>query len=234
MTSFLKAKSTRALLTLSTFGAAWVLLLGNPAQAQQFPITTAQRATAQQVASAGVPLADLVATAPDRYTVKTGDTLWDISRMYLKTPWRWPELWGMNLSEIHNPHQIFPGQVLLLERGPGGARLRVANAGGALSDDSGAAGNGGVVRVSPKNRISPIEASALPLINPSAIEPFLTEPMIVDGAAYDKAPIIVAGQDGRLLLSPGTVYMHGVPRMRRWQTTNRLPKNSGSSGKPRH
>ena len=207
MTSFLTAKSSRALRTFSAFGAASVLLLGGPARAQQFPITAEQRATAKQVASAGVPLADLVATAPDRYTVKSGDTLWDISRMYLKTPWRWPALWGMNLNEIHNPHRIFPGQILALERGPGGATLRIAGGVGALSGDT---DNNGTVRISPKNRIAPIDAAALPLINPSVIAPFLSEPMIVDGAVYDKAPVIVAGQDGRLMLSPGDrIYAQG-------------------------
>ena len=205
MTPFLKATSTRALLTLGALGILGsgplcFTGLGN-ALAQQLPVTAAQRATANAVARAGVPLTDLVATAPERYTVKTGDTLWDISRMYLKSPWRWPELWGMNLNDIHNPHRIYPGQVLILERGPDGATLRVSGSGGALSDDAGA--NNGTVRISPKNRISPIDANALPLINPSAIEPFLTEPMIVDATAYQQAPVIVAGPGGRLMMSPG-------------------------------
>ncbi|MDP3169023.1 MAG: LysM peptidoglycan-binding domain-containing protein, partial [Polaromonas sp.] len=71
--------------------------------AQNFPITPGQRATANQVAQTGVPQADLVPNAPDEYTVKRGDTLWAISGMFLKSPWRWPELWGMNLDDIRNP-----------------------------------------------------------------------------------------------------------------------------------
>src|SRR5262245_30051115 len=83
--------------------------------AQNFPITPAQRSTAEQVAAAGVPLSELAPDAPDTYTVKVGDTLWHISSLYLRSPWRWPELWGMNLDEIRNPHRIYPGQNLYLE-----------------------------------------------------------------------------------------------------------------------
>ena len=66
-------------------------LAATAVQAQTPPVTATQRSTAEQVATQGVPLAELAADAPDMYVVKRGDTLWDISGMYLKRPWRWPE-----------------------------------------------------------------------------------------------------------------------------------------------
>ena len=197
MTTHLMAKSTRALLTLSALGGALVL---TPAWSQQFPITPAQRATATQVAAKGVPLADLAPNAPDRYTIKSGDTLWAISHMYLKSPWRWPELWGMNLNDIQNPHRIYPGQVLILERGPNGATLRLRDGDGMSAMDG---APGGTVRLSPHTRVSALNGGPLPTLNPAVIEPFLAEPLIVDVAEYENAPRIVAGRAGRLMLSSG-------------------------------
>jgi hypothetical protein len=48
---------------------------------------------------------------PDTYTVRPGDTLWDLSGRFLNNPWYWPKVWSYN-PEITNPHWIDPGQVL--------------------------------------------------------------------------------------------------------------------------
>ncbi|MBC7621288.1 MAG: LysM peptidoglycan-binding domain-containing protein [Candidatus Saccharibacteria bacterium] len=194
MTTHLMAKNSWAL----AFAAAYVCLLGlSNAAAQNFPITEGQRQTANQVAQAGVPVSEIAANAPDRYTVKSGDTLWAISRLFLKGPWRWPELWGMNLKEVRNPHLIYPGQVLVLERKDGRATLRLAGA------EDGQYATDGTVRVSPRTRYEALSGLGLPTLRSSAIEPFLAEPVVVDETTLQMAPRIVSAQEGRVLLTRG-------------------------------
>lgn len=165
------------------------------AHAQKFPVTPAQRDTAQQVAQTGVPLSELADGAPDQYTVKSGDTLWAISGLYLKRPWRWPELWGMNLEDIRNPHLIYPGQVLYLEKRDGRARLTMR--------PGGDAGDLETVRISPRVRVENMGRTALPTLKSSEIEALLVEPMLLDAQTLAQAPRIVATQEGRVLLSRG-------------------------------
>lgn len=181
-------------LALAT-AAALGMLLASGASAQNFPITPGQRATADQVAQAGVPLSELSPNAPDSYTIKRGDTLWAISGIFLKTPWRWPELWGMNRQDIQNPHRIYPGQVLYLDRSGGRARLLTSRPNGS--------GDVETVRVTPRTRFESLGESAIPPVSLQAIESFLTEPMIVDEATFSRAPRIVATQEDRVLLSRG-------------------------------
>ncbi|GAB1385001.1 LysM peptidoglycan-binding domain-containing protein [Melaminivora sp.] len=172
-------------------GAA-VLALLTPCVQAQHPVSAEQRGTAQQVAQRGVPLAELAAGAPDRYVVQPGDTLWAISALYLQRPWRWPELWGMNLQAIANPHLIFPGQTLHLERQDGYARLRTS-----------ASGEPETVRVSPRTRAASLVSTAVPTIQAHLIEPFLAEPMVVDAQELAQAPRIMAARDERVILASG-------------------------------
>jgi LysM domain len=167
-------------------------------QAQNFPITADQKATASQVAQNGIPLGELAPNAPDSYSVKRGDTLWSISGLFLKGPWRWPELWGMNLQDIRNPHRIYPGQQLYLEKSNGRALLRTREASAGGADEAPQ-----TVRVSPRTRFESLADSSIPTLAPNLIEPFLAEPMIVDGPTFANAPRIVATQEGRVLLSRG-------------------------------
>lgn len=160
-----------------------------------FPITPGQRSTAKEVAQAGVPLSELAPNAPDSYTVKKGDTLWDISALYLKRPWRWPELWGMNLEQIRNPHLIYPGQLLVLEKLDGRARLRMGRAVGESVD---------VVKLSPRVRSGPAN-DALASVNLNSIEPFLNEAVIFDTDALLLAPKIVATTEDQVLLARGNL-----------------------------
>lgn len=206
-------------------------LLALPAWGQKFPnypVTSEQKATAQRVGHAGVPLADLAPDAPDTYVVKVGDTLWAISKMYLRSPWRWPELWGMNLEEILNPHLIFPGQTLYLDKRDGKARLSSTPPGAAAAaptatgpaapagagvTGSGAGGDGRgaseTVRLSPRIRYEEAR-SPLTTLQTRSIEPFLAQPLIVEEAELQLAPRIVAAGENRVLIGRGDrVYARG-------------------------
>ena len=162
------------------------------------PVSPSQQATAAQVAQTGVLLSELSPTAPGGYSVKTGDTLWVISRLFLKSPWRWPELWGMNLAEIKNPHRIYPGQQLYLETKDGRARLRTGQP--ALGDEAPIE----TVRVSPRTRFESLGDASIPTLNIGLLEPFLAEPVVLDEQGLSEAPrIVAAAQEGRVLLARG-------------------------------
>jgi hypothetical protein len=165
--------------------------------AQAYPVAPGQRATAQQVAQSGVPLTDLAKDAPESYTVKAGDTLWGIAGLFLNSPWRWPELWGMNMSGIQDPNRIYPGQRLVLEKSGGRATLRAKAADAADGPPT------ETVRISPRTRYETLADSAIPTLAPQLIEPFLAEPIIVEEATLLAAPRIVGTQEGRVLLSRG-------------------------------
>lgn len=142
---------------------------------------------------------DLQDAAPDTYTVVRGDTLWGISGRYLKQPWRWPELWKMNQDQIRNPHLIYPGDVIVLDRSAQDARLRVIQA--------------GTVKLSPRVRAEPLAVQAVPSISPAAIAPFLSKPLVVGQDELASAPRIVATQESRVALGAGDIaYVEGLSK----------------------
>jgi hypothetical protein len=169
------------------------------AQTSRYPVTEKQRSTATQVAQqGGVPLSELRPNAPDSYRVKKGDTLWDISKLFLKSPWRWPELWGMNFEEIKNPHLIYPGQMLYLDKQNGRARLRVGKP--VLTNQE---------KLQPSVRSSEL-GDHIPAVPMAQIEPFLNEAVIFETDELMKAPRVVATQEGRVMLSRGDLaYVRG-------------------------
>lgn len=195
---------TRSHLTALSFSraSAIVLAIGSfasvaLAEPGNYPITPKQRSTAQRVAQeGGVPLSELVDNAPDSHTVKSGDTLWDISKLFLKSPWRWPELWGMNLDQVRNPHLIYPGQVLYLDKRNGRASLRM----GGAPDGS---------RLQPSVRTGELR-DGIPAVSLAQIEPFLNEAVIFEANELATSPRIVAAQDGRVMLTRGDIaYVRG-------------------------
>ncbi|MBI4206300.1 MAG: LysM peptidoglycan-binding domain-containing protein [Betaproteobacteria bacterium] len=140
---------------------------------------------------------DLRDTAPDTYTVQKGDTLWGISGRFLKQPWRWPEIWKMNQEQIKNPHLIYPGDVIVLDRSGRDVQLRVSQA--------------DTVRLSPKVRVEPLPARAVPTISPADIEPFLSKPMVVGQNELDAAGRIIATDEDRVALGAGDIaYVEGL------------------------
>ena len=188
------ARALCLLAALAATGAA-------TAQQPSHPVTAAQRATAQQTAQNGIPVAELAANAPETYVVKRGDTLWGIAGMYLQRPWRWPELWGMNLQAVANPHRIYPGQTLYLDRQGGYARLSTTRPGSTEPE---------TVRLSPRTRTESLADLALPTLKPHLIEPFLVEPIVVDDGTFAHAPRIVATTDERVLMASGDrAYVRG-------------------------
>ena len=161
--------------------------------------TTLVLAEAQpQSASAPLQLAD---GAPERHIVVPGDTLWGISAKFLKDPYRWGELWKLNTDEIKNPQRIYPGQVLVLDKSGKEPRLKL------------------VTVKEPQREY--VEAFKKPIssIPPQDIEPFLTEPKVLDKAAMDASPRVVALQDNRVIAGGGdTIYTTKVAEaIKMWQ-----------------
>lgn len=185
-----------ALTLLAAVCGAAPLLAQTPATMS--PAPAMESAVAPQVAARGIPLADLAPHAPDQYVVKRGDTLWGIAGIYLRRPWHWPQLWGMNRQTIANPHLIYPGQTLTLERQDGFARLRTG-ARGAQS----APGELETVRISPRTRSESLSDTALPTLKSHLIEPFLAEPLVVEAITLEQAPRIIATVDDRVLMTTG-------------------------------
>jgi hypothetical protein len=152
------------------------------------------------------PLA-LKPDAPERYVVVPGDTLWGISQRYTDSPWRWPELWNLNKDQIRNPHLIYPGYVILLDRATG--RLTIGEPG--VAPGIAPIPVPGSTKLSPRVRAESLAQQEIPSIPASAIEPFLTRPLVIEPGGLEKAPTIVATQADRVILAEGnTAYVRGI------------------------
>lgn len=136
----------------------------------------------------------LRAQHPDTYTVVRGDTLWDISARFLRSPWRWPEIWHVN-QQVANPHLIYPGDVLELVYIDGRPQLRLKR---------------GPLKLSPTVRSTPWDG-AIPTIPIDAIGPFLTRPYVLDAEEADNAPYIVDFANEHILGGAGqTAYVRRI------------------------
>lgn len=174
----MKLSAARRLRAPFAFGLA-VLLVGMSA------ITVAQ----QQ----GGP--ELNPGHPERYVVKRGDTLWDISAMFLRNPWYWPEIWYVN-PQVENPHLIYPGDVLTLVYVDGRPQLRMERA-------------AGTERLSPRVREQSLD-EAVTTIPYNVIAPFLSRAMVLEKDEIRGLPHIVALRDGHLVGAEGNdLYVRG-------------------------
>lgn len=140
------------------------------------------------------PPLELADNAPDRHIVVPGDTLWGISAMFLKQPYRWPEIWRLNQEEIKNPHRIYPGQVVILDRSGSQPQLKIAHQ----------------VRAEPHIYVES-NLQAIPSIPEQAIAPFLSKPLVVEAGQLDSAPRIIATQEDRVNIgSSNLAYVTGI------------------------
>lgn len=140
----------------------------------------------------------LTADAPDQYVVKRGDTLWDISKVFLREPWYWPEIWYVN-PQVQNPHLIYPGDVLKLVYIEGQPRLTIAERGGA-----------GVKRLSPDVRREPL-SQAITAIPYEVIAGFAGRPSLLTKEQVEEAPYVVAMRDEHIIGGMGNeVYAKGI------------------------
>jgi hypothetical protein len=150
--------------------------------------------------------------APDRHIVVKGDTLWDISTMFYKDPWKWPSIWNINKESIKDPHWIYPGDVINLNRNTG---LLSINGDGTLDQS-----DTNSEKLSPRVRSDLSQHEAIASIPFKDIKAFLAQPLVVEEESLASAPKLVALQEGRVILGDNQVgYVNALPvdQGNKWQ-----------------
>jgi hypothetical protein len=168
---------------------------------------------------------------PERYTVVEGDTLWDISSRFLKSPWNWPKIWKIN-EQVANPHLIYPGDVILMRWVDGKPQLTVLRTEKPERKpmdlpeqveervvpipkpdlDKPRVTVGNRERLQPKVR-SHSRQEAIPTISPSVIGPWLTRPLVVGRTELERAGYITIGRDDRRAMgSNDEFYARGLSK----------------------
>ncbi|MFT4940208.1 MAG: hypothetical protein ACI88A_003260 [Paraglaciecola sp.] len=124
-------------------------------------------------------------TAPKIYIVKQGDTLWDISNMYLNKPWYWPQIWRTN-AQITNPHLIYPGDELKLS----------INAQGQPVIDIVRAKQKKVIRLSPQGKKTVKATNPISVLPWGIIQPYIDNDFLLSHQEYDNQPYILGNDNG--------------------------------------
>lgn len=159
--------------------------------------------------------------APDRHVVVKGDTLWDISATFFKDPWKWPQIWGLNKDTIKDPHWIYPGDVVYLDRSTGTLKVgepQPATAASAVAPVN--ENNENVVKLSPRARELPNDHDAIPPIPLKDIRAFLSKPLVVETDEDSNTPTLVGTYEQRELLSTDDLgYVKNMPEDKgvQWQ-----------------
>ena len=188
--------------------------------------------------------------APDQYVVVKGDTLWDISAKFFKDPWKWTEIWGLNKNTIKDPHWIYPGDVVALDKSANvlhviGSEVPIV----AKTTNGGSASNvvtlpvvpsasnlasKETIKLSPMPHVLRSNRDAIPVIPLKDIGPFLDRPLVVDEDSLSAAPILVGTYEQRVLLGTDDIaYVSNLPNDKglQWQVyrTGKMLKDFGSN-----
>ncbi|MCF6437452.1 LysM domain-containing protein [Pseudoalteromonas sp. MMG022] len=133
--------------------------------------------------------------APTRYVVKEGDTLWDISKLYLSSPWQWQTLWKQN-PQLGDPNLIYPGDVLVLGHdAQGKPMITLAK---------------GVKKLSPTARVVVQKSTAIPTLPAALIEPLLAfEQALSEDDLTDLPFILGANHNVKLATQGHLLYIKG-------------------------
>ena len=178
------------------------------ALAKALLMTTFSGAMLMTNAHANNPAPTIKADAPNRYIVKKGDTLWDISGRYLDSPWRWKEIWATN-NQIKNPNLIYPNDVLILCIIQGKTLVGVDTGEGCAGIEKQVTGNAIATTVA----ITSI-ANSIPAIPLSAIKQWLDKTIIVNPKDFKTTPYVLASKNRNLITASGDkIYAKGVPLM---------------------
>ncbi|MDC5803303.1 LysM peptidoglycan-binding domain-containing protein [Vibrio europaeus] len=136
--------------------------------------------------------------APKTYTVVKGDTLWDISALYLESPWQWPRLWQLN-SNIVSPHLIFPGDKLTLVWREGQPKLILKP----------------VVSLTPA--IHQRAKQPISVIKPQHILPFIEHDLLLEGEAINEMSRVIGNSTGNQLMdSQNAIYISAHQVAQEW------------------
>jgi hypothetical protein len=176
------------------------------AMAKALLMTAFSSALLLSTAHANNPAPTVKADAPNRYIVKKGDTLWDISGRYLDSPWRWKEIWATN-KQIKNPNLIYPNDILILCVIQGKTLIGVDTGEGCAGVEKQLTSN-----VVASSIAVTSTANSIPAIPMSAIQHWLDKALIVNPKDFDSTPYVLASKNRNLITASGDkVYAKGVP-----------------------